>query len=75
MTHAAAVGSMAGMETFIPAGPFKLRHEGGRVLAYHAALKTPMEVNEAQLGRWLMRQLRESLTFNEVADRAPQEAV
>jgi hypothetical protein len=48
------------------AGPFRIgRDRTGRLVALHASMRDPIEVPEAQLSRWLMRLLRESLVIAE----------
>ena len=47
----------------IQLGPVTLtQQKDGRLIAEHAALTAPLEIDQAQLQRWLLRQLREQVT-------------
>lgn len=51
-----------GMDKFITLGPVTLRQSAdGTLVAEHVALKVPAVVDNKQLQRWLLKQLREQV--------------
>tara|TARA_R110000823_G_scaffold226788_2_gene354329 strand:- start:581 stop:769 length:189 start_codon:yes stop_codon:yes gene_type:complete len=52
------------MESAIVVGPITLRQmQDGTVQVEHVALKHPAQVDSKQLQRWLLKQLRDQVTF------------
>mgnify|MGYP000497011086 CR=1 FL=1 len=55
----------------INAGPFTLQRDAqGRLVALHSKFAQPFEVREDQLARWLMRQVRESISLDDLTAKA-----
>jgi len=55
---------MASDTNTITLGPIRLEQRGGALLAHHAALRNPAEIDTLQLQRWLLKQLREQVVVS-----------